>query len=140
MSVVYRALPSSRYLLLGRGNIICYIWKSGDAFKCVPGIQRKRKQMPAYLIGHITIKDPDKWAEYRNRVPGTLEPWDAELVFRGKRTAVLSGEHYHTDTVVIRFPDIDSITKWHYSSAYQELIPLRTQAADMDLISYESEQ
>ncbi len=95
--------------------------------------------MPAYLIGHITIKDPDKWAEYRSRVPGTLVPWSAELVFRGKRAAVLSGGHNHTDTVVIRFPGTDSITKWYNSTAYQELIPVRTQAADMDLISYESD-
>ncbi len=95
--------------------------------------------MSAYLIGHITIKNPDKWAEYRSRVPSTLEPWNAELVFRGKRTAVLSGEHDHMDTVVIRFPDTDSVAKWYYSTAYQELIPIRAQAADIDLISYETD-
>lgn len=29
----------------------------------------------AYLIGHLTVKDADKWAEYRSRVPATLAPW-----------------------------------------------------------------
>ncbi len=43
----------------------------------------------AYVIGHLTVKDPDKWAEYRRRVPATLAPWGAELVFRGKRLARL---------------------------------------------------
>jgi uncharacterized protein (DUF1330 family) len=94
--------------------------------------------MAAYVIGHITVKDPDKWTEYRSRVPATLEPWGAELVFRGKQTAVLSGRHEHGDTVVIRFPDTGSVNRWYNSAAYQELVPLRTQAADMDLISYES--
>lgn len=97
------------------------------------------KQMPAYVIGHITVKDPEKWAEYRSQVPGTLTPWDAELVFRGKTASVLSGDHSHSDTVVISFPDGDSVEQWYNSAAYQELIPLRTDAADIDLISYESE-
>lgn len=94
--------------------------------------------MAAYVIGHITVRDAEKWAEYRNRVPGTLVPWGAELVLRGKRMAVLCGHHDHTDTVVIRFPNPDSVARWYSSAAYQELIPLRTEAADMELISYES--
>jgi uncharacterized protein (DUF1330 family) len=95
--------------------------------------------MPAYVIGHITVRDPEKWAEYRSQVPGTLAPWDAELLFRGKKSSLLSGEHSHTDTVVLRFSDTESIEQWYNSDAYQKLIPLRTQAADIDLISYESE-
>jgi uncharacterized protein (DUF1330 family) len=95
--------------------------------------------MPAYVIGHITVKNPEKWAEYRNQVPATLTSWNAELVFRGKTTSVLSGNHSHNDTVVIRFPNTESVEQWYNSAAYQELIPLRTDAADIDLISYESE-
>ena len=91
----------------------------------------------AYLIGHITVKDPEKWAEYRSQVPATLGPWGAELVLRGKRVAVLTGEHAHTDVVVIRFPDREAINGWHASAAYQALIPLRQEAADVALISYE---
>lgn len=26
----------------------------------------------AYLIGHITVKNEEKWAEYRSQVPATL--------------------------------------------------------------------
>lgn len=90
----------------------------------------------AYVIGHITVKDPLKWAEYRARVPATLAPWHAELVFRGERLAVLGGEHRHTDTVVIRFPSNDAVDGWFNSPAYQALIPLRREAADLDLISF----
>lgn len=95
--------------------------------------------MTAYVIGQITVKDPAKWEEYRSKVPATLAPWSAELVLRGTRAKVLSGQHPHTDTVVIRFPDMESAVSWHNSAAYQELVPLRTQAADVDLISYESD-
>lgn len=91
----------------------------------------------AYVIGHITVKNEDKWAEYRNKVPATLEPWGAELVFRGKLCSVLSGNHTHTDTVVIRFPDLKALTSWYSSPEYQSLIPLRQIAAEIDLLSYE---
>jgi len=92
----------------------------------------------AYVIGHITVKDADKWDEYRNAVPATIEPWGAELVLRGKLDTVFSGSHIHTDTVVIRFPDMEAVKNWHESAAYQAIIPLRQEAAEVDLLSYEA--
>jgi uncharacterized protein (DUF1330 family) len=91
----------------------------------------------AYVVGHLTVTDAEKWAEYRKQVPATLEPWGAELMFRGKRVAILAGEHQHSDIVVIRFPDKEAVDSWHASPAYQALIPLRQQAAEMVLICYE---
>ncbi|MCK9380408.1 MAG: DUF1330 domain-containing protein [Sulfuritalea sp.] len=92
----------------------------------------------AYLIGHLTVKDAGKWAEYRSQVPATLAPWDAELVFRGSRLEILAGAHPYDDVVVIRFPSQEAINGWHSSAAYQALIPLRQQAADVVLLSYEA--
>ncbi|MBS1144054.1 MAG: hypothetical protein H6R14_1460 [Proteobacteria bacterium] len=89
-----------------------------------------------YVVGHITVKDAAKWDAYRSQVPATLAPWQAELVFRGEKVAVLGGEHRHTDTVVIRFPSADAVNGWFNSAAYQALIPLRMEAADVDLISF----
>lgn len=91
----------------------------------------------AYVIGHITVKDAEKWNQYRNQVPETLEPWGAELVLRGKLASILAGEHSHTDTVVIRFPDMKAINGWYASPAYQSLIPLREKAAEIILLAYE---
>ncbi len=93
----------------------------------------------AYVVGHITVKDAEKWSEYRTRVPATLEPWGAELIFRAKKVATLAGEHSYSDIVVIGFPDKDAANRWHSSAAYQALIPLREQAAEMVLLSYEAD-
>ena len=93
--------------------------------------------MPAYVIGHITVKDLGKWAEYRRQVPATLADWQGEVMLRGRRVAVLSGEHRHNDAVVIRFPNAGAVMGWYGSAAYQALIPLREEAAEMVLISYE---
>jgi uncharacterized protein (DUF1330 family) len=91
----------------------------------------------AYLVGNITVKNPEKWAEYTRQVPGTLAPWNAELVFRGKQVAAYSGASPHADIVVIRFPDLAAVNGWHASAAYQALIPTRQQAADVVLLCYE---
>lgn len=91
----------------------------------------------AYAIGHITVKDEKKWAEYRSRLPATLEPWGAELVFRGKLASILSGDHTHSDTVVIRFPSLGALDGWHSSPQYQSLVPIRQEAAEVVLLAYE---
>lgn len=92
--------------------------------------------MSACVIGHISVRDAEKWAQYRALVPATLAPWGAELLFRGDLTSVLDGRHAHTDTVIIRFPDQAAVDGWYQSAAYQALIPLRQQAADLDLLSF----
>lgn len=93
--------------------------------------------MSAYVIGLVKVKDADKWDEYRRRVPATLVPWGARVVFRGRRTDVFSGECDYSDAVVIEFPDREAVQGWYNSSAYQALIPLRNEATDMMLASHE---
>lgn len=91
----------------------------------------------AYVVGHITVKNAEKWAQYRAQVPATLAPWGAELVFRGQQLAALAGAQRHASIVVIRFPDVAAINAWFASPAYQALLPLREQAAEMDLLVYD---
>ncbi len=92
----------------------------------------------AFVVGHILIKKSAKWAEYRDQVPATLAPWGAELVFRGTQVAAYAGESPYTDIVVIRFPSVTAANNWFASEAYQALIPLRKQAAEVTLITYEA--
>ena len=94
--------------------------------------------MAAYLIGHITVKNPDKWKIYVAGVQKSLEPFEAEVIFRGKRAAVLTGVHPYQNTVVIKFPDQPTLQQWYQSESYQSLIPVREQAADVVIISYDA--
>lgn len=92
----------------------------------------------ACIIGHIAVRDSAKWEQYCARVPATLAPFGAELLLRGRSLRVLTGEHSHSDTVVIRFPDAASVESWYASTAYQELIPLRDAAADVTIVAFET--
>jgi uncharacterized protein (DUF1330 family) len=94
--------------------------------------------MAAFLIGHITVKDTTLWKTYVAGVQKSLTPFGAEVIFRGTRAAVLSGENDHQSAVVIKFSDQSTLQKWYNSPAYQNLIPIRDQAADVVLISYDA--
>lgn len=93
---------------------------------------------PGYAIGHITVRDPAKWREYCSGVPATLRPFGGEVVFRGALRQVFHGDHAHANTVVIRFPDVAAVSAWHGSEAYQALIPLRNEAADVTLLGFDT--
>jgi len=94
--------------------------------------------MSAYLIGHITIKNNEKWQIYVEGVRKSLIPFEAEILFRGKRAAVLTGDHPHANTVVIKFSDQPTLQRWYNSDEYQGLIPNRDEAADVVIISYDA--
>jgi uncharacterized protein (DUF1330 family) len=93
--------------------------------------------MSAYLIGHMTVKDPALWATYVDGVKKSLLPFHAEVLFRGRLTSVLAGELPYQLTVVIRFPDHATLQDWYRSDGYQNLIPIRDRAADVVIAAYE---
>lgn len=90
----------------------------------------------AYIVGHVRVKDPQQWAQYRSQVPATFAAWKGELVFRGRQGPALAGSSDYPEIVVTRFPDMAAIDGWFNSPAYQALIPIREQAADVVLLTY----
>jgi uncharacterized protein (DUF1330 family) len=90
----------------------------------------------ACIVGRVSVKDPAKWAVYRDAVPATLAPFDGTLVARGHDARVLTGVSGEADMVVIRFPSMEQVEGWYASAAYQALIPLRDEAADVTIVAY----
>jgi len=50
---------------------------------------------------------------------------------------VFSGEHDKKLVGILKFPDVEKANNWYQSAAYQKLIKIRDQAAEVDAISYE---
>jgi uncharacterized protein (DUF1330 family) len=92
--------------------------------------------MPAYVIGHIHVRDADTWQEYVTQVAATIAAFGGEVLLRGETAKVFSGEHRFERVVVLRFFDQDAVARWHGSLEYQRLIAGRDKAADVTLISY----
>jgi uncharacterized protein (DUF1330 family) len=95
--------------------------------------------MSVYLVGHITVHDQRLWQQYIRGVAESLAPFEAEVLFRGDKVKVLSGNHSGENVVVIRFKDTDTLDGWFNSDSYQGLIPLRDNAADVTIITYEEQ-
>lgn len=94
--------------------------------------------MSVYVIGQIIIKNSQKWEEYKAQVPQTLESFNASVVLRGKAVESLDGDDAYTDIVVLEFDTLAQAKKWYSSTAYQKLIALRKEAANVVLKIYES--
>jgi len=92
--------------------------------------------MTTFFVATATVKDPQKFQEYAKKAGETLVPHQGELVLRGKKDDVLAGHADHQTVGIIKFPSQDALKAWFNSDAYQAIIPLRNEAADMTIVTY----
>ena len=94
--------------------------------------------MPALTVARLTIKDPEKFKDYASKAPQTMEAFGAEFVYRGSDGKNLGADgDDHQVTVIYQFPALENVDAWYASQAYQDLIALRDEAADIQIFSYE---
>ncbi|WP_455362429.1 DUF1330 domain-containing protein [Streptomyces sp. SYSU K21746] len=93
--------------------------------------------MTAYAIGHIR---PEQLNEeifaYMERIQGTLAPFGGHFIVHGATVEVLEGAWPGT-IVMIQFPGMAEARDWYDSTAYQEILPLRTKHMEGDVILVE---
>ncbi len=86
--------------------------------------------MPAgYLIGHITVTDPEAYREYMARVPAIIEAHGGHYLVRGGAEDTVEGKQAGTRHVCIAFPSFDAAKGFYHSPEYQEILALRTDHA-----------
>lgn len=94
--------------------------------------------MAVYLVGQIKINDSQLWQQYVAGVAESLAPYDAKIIFRGQRIAVLAGANERDLAVVIEFSGRPALDSWFNSEKYQSLISLRDRAADVVITTYDT--
>ncbi len=92
--------------------------------------------MSAMMISRFTVKNPEKFQAYMQETRALAQTYGAEAVFAGKTQRVLNGEEENQQVVVVRFPDIGAINEWFDSDAYNALLSMREEAADMTMVAY----
>lgn len=93
--------------------------------------------MSAFIIINVVIKNPEKFSEYVEQSLATLAQFGAEPLAKGKFMGEVSGSGVsHQMAAMVKFPDLESIDKWYSSDAYQALVPLRDESADVTIIKY----
>ncbi len=93
--------------------------------------------MTAFFIARVTVKDGVKFQEYAQKAGATFAAHGGEPVLRGKAAGVLSGIADHETVGIIKFPNLAAIAAWYGSADYQAIIPLRDEAADVAITTYE---
>jgi uncharacterized protein (DUF1330 family) len=64
--------------------------------------------------------------EYLEKIDATMAPYGGRFLVHGGRVTGLEGE-WNGDIVILEFPDRASAEQWYESSAYQEILRLRTE-------------
>lgn len=93
--------------------------------------------MSAFLIATLTVKNPEKLQEYAEKAGPTFAPFGAEMLIKGKHQGTYAGDASHSTAAVIKFPNIEQMDAWYHSDAYQALIPLRDEAAEVVFSKYQ---
>jgi uncharacterized protein (DUF1330 family) len=88
--------------------------------------------MAAYWIAHVTVTDPDAYAEYAKRATVAIEAHGGELLARATRTVWLEGNQRERN-VVVRFPSLEDAERCYRSEAYQQAFSFAQNASERDL-------
>ncbi len=86
-----------------------------------------------YMIGNITITDPDTFVEYGKLVPETVAAFGGTYVVRGGIPEKLEGDYDPKRIVVLQFDSIEKAREWYDSEMYAPLKEMRMKASTGDL-------
>lgn len=80
----------------------------------------------AYLVGQLTVTNPEAYAVYSAKVPLTVAQFHGKYLVRGGHATQLEGHAQGERHVVIEFPSREMAEAWYNSEAYQAIISYRT--------------
>ncbi|MDK3017725.1 DUF1330 domain-containing protein [Pseudodonghicola flavimaris] len=89
-----------------------------------------------YIIGHITVNDPEAYQEYVVRDTPILEGLGGRFIVRGGQSVVPEGEVLERH-VVIEFPSYEAALAAYNDPAYQEVAEIRRRTADSVILVVE---
>ena len=93
--------------------------------------------MSAYIVVEVTVKDPEKFQDYREMVPPTLEVYGGKFLVRGGHTEQLEGDRLPARFVVIEFENAERAKAWLNSDEYRDARALRHAAAETNMFVVE---
>ena len=89
-----------------------------------------------YIIGHITVTDPEGYPEYVAKDTPILESHGAKFVVRGGQQEVREGSAGQR-TVVIEFPNLEAAQAAYDDPEYQAVAEIRRRCAESTIVLVE---
>ncbi len=81
--------------------------------------------MSAYIIGRITVTDPDRYPDYTAETPALIARHGGRFVVRGGAPATLEGPEETRRIVVIEFPSRAAVEAFYNDPAYEPVRAIR---------------
>ncbi|MEO5755945.1 MAG: DUF1330 domain-containing protein [Mesorhizobium sp.] len=90
--------------------------------------------MTAYAVAHMrqATMGP-QIVEYLHRIDATLEPFGGRFLVHGGDVEVVEN-NWPGNLIIIEFPDRQQARGWYNSPAYQEILALRTNNSQSDVV------
>ena len=89
-----------------------------------------------YLIGHITVTNPEAYKEYVERDTPILESFGGRFIIRGGESEIAEGET-HQRHVVVEFPTYEAAKTAYNDPEYQEVAEIRRRNAESVIVLVE---
>lgn len=89
-----------------------------------------------YIIGHITVNNPEAYKEYVEKDTPILLGLGGSFVVRGGQSQVMEGETYQRH-VVIEFPSYQAALAAYNDPEYQKVADIRRRNADSVILVVE---
>ncbi|MBN9077665.1 MAG: hypothetical protein BGN87_10700 [Rhizobiales bacterium 65-79] len=90
--------------------------------------------MVAYAVAHMRqVTMGPAIVEYLHRIDATLAPFGGRFLVHGGEFELLEGD-WPGNLIVIEFPNREEAKAWYASSAYREIVALRTKNSQSDVI------
>jgi uncharacterized protein (DUF1330 family) len=89
--------------------------------------------MSAYIIGRITVTDPQEYAAYAAQTVALAEQFGGRFLVKGGAQTVIEG-NCPARHVIIEFPDRQTALDWYNSTEYRRILPLALSASERDLV------
>lgn len=89
-----------------------------------------------YIIGHITVNDPEAYKEYVERDTPILTALGGRFIVRGGQSDTPEGTTQNRH-VVIEFDSYEAALKAYHDPEYQEVAEIRRRTADSTIILVE---
>ena len=93
--------------------------------------------MAVYVIGDIEVTNPDLMEEYAGKAGTTVAAHGGKAIVLGGATETVEGDWQPKRLVVLEFPDLAAAKAWYNSPEYQEILPMRLEASNGDLVMVE---
>lgn len=90
--------------------------------------------MTEYAVAHLrNVKMGSDIVEYLQRIDATLAEFGGRFLVHGGKKEVIEGA-WPGDLIVIKFPDGERARAWYGSPGYQDILALRTNNSEADVI------